>query len=199
MNEKVTKITKEEFMARGLEVTGDWYEFYLKDLAQYGQDLKRKGGIYHFHHEIEGSLYVGISSDLWKRLNSHSKLHQTGNLALQDMIRQLDEIILTVYMEPNLAWREIFENYLISANDPVCNVNKRNIELEGDLYNDRSGQSKADEFEQDQISEETIRRLTMYHMYVNRNIPLQEIAEEFGESPLRVKFLISQCSPYEDE
>lgn len=172
----MTELTKAQIMERGIELP-DQYTFYVEDFEMYSEDLKGLGGVYEFRQADEGSLYVGMSEDLWTRLGNHIRLYEGGNGLLQRRLQELTDVWVVIYPEENMAWRELYESYLIIKENPQCNLKKVNIDTKTKKKPKRK--TKA-ELEQEEWEEEQLRREEMTRLFRDEGVSLSEIAEEFG-------------------
>ena len=175
MTELTKELTKEQIMERGIELP-DPYTFYAEELEAYREDLRSIGGVYQFRHADEDSLYVGISDDIWTRLCNHVRMYGGGNGLLQRKLQELEDVWIVVYPEPNLAWRELYESYLIIKENPSCNIKKVSVETKSKAPLKRL--TKAEKLYQEAY-EETLRREEMTRLFKEERVPLSEIAEEF--------------------
>lgn len=119
-----TEITQEELTGRGLQLPEESLTFPVEQYAQHRAELKGKGGVYAFYHEVKGYLYVGVSADLGERLRNHVNGNKQSNNGLYQQLQQLSGVTVTVYREPDSGIRELYENYLILRYNPVCNKAK---------------------------------------------------------------------------
>lgn len=91
-----------------------------KDLLSGNGAFNRSGGVYVFFNEYEEPLYVGISDNVNRRI----KAHLTGR-GSKDLKRyNVNKLKVAVFYEKNVAYREIYESYLIETLQPRFNVAK---------------------------------------------------------------------------
>ena len=76
-----------------------------------------------------------------------------------------------------MAWRELYESYLIIKENPQCNLKKVNIDTKAKKKPKRK--TKA-ELEHEEWEEEQLRREEMTRLFRDEGVSLSEIAEEFG-------------------
>lgn len=90
------------------------------DLLKGNGAFNRVGGVYVFYNEYEEPLYVGISDNVNRRV----KAHLTGR-GSKDLKRyNVGKLKVAVFYESNVAYREIYESYLIETLQPRFNVAK---------------------------------------------------------------------------
>lgn len=169
------QLTKEQIMTIGIQLP-EPYTFYVEDFEAYSEDIKGLGGIYEFRQADEGSLYVGMSEDLWTRLANHIRLYEGGNGMLQRKLQELTDVWIVLYPEEDVAWRELYESYLIIKENPQCNLKKVSMKTKAKKPKRKT---KA-ELEQEEWEEEQLRRQEMTRLFKDEGVPLSEIAEEFG-------------------
>jgi len=120
----VNQITLDEIYERGIELPREMFTFPVCEFIRYEDGLGNLGGIYCFHNDTEGWLYVGISAFLKRRLKDHIQ-GQGGNQRLYEKIKEPNNNILTIYREQNESLREFYENYLILKHNPKYNTAKK--------------------------------------------------------------------------
>lgn len=119
-----TGVTAEELFSRAMLIVPE------PDKVVTGTDLQgiqHRGGVYVFFNEFGECLYVGISTDLSKRVPAH--LHEgRGNKDLTKYINEGNRVTVELRYEDNASYRELYESYLIIQLVPRFNVAKTEYE-----------------------------------------------------------------------
>lgn len=185
-----SKLTLDEFYRRGLELPSDMLGFYVDEMEYSKEDLQGYGGVYMFLHGSR-CLYVGISADVWTRIKKHLSGYSSNN-RLQDALAELDDIIIRVWFEENLANREIYETYLIATESPECNTHKL------DVNTTKPVKLTKKEIEEQRLIDERVKIFDLAQKYIKGERDLAEVAEELDVTELRAKYLISPWVGYDD-
>ena len=125
------EITIDEILERGIKLPEDRLSFPVEEFDNYWVDLDNVAGVYVFSHGVRGCLYVGISASIRERITSHIKGQETGNSQLYAEMTSLNNVSVAVYKENNLSKRELYENYIILKENPICNKAKLSVLREG--------------------------------------------------------------------
>lgn len=84
--------------------------------------LRGVGGVYIFYNRYGEALYIGISRNVRKRIADH--MQGNGNADLFRYLQNNTAVTVSVFYEPNIAYREVYEGYLIHLLEPRYNVAK---------------------------------------------------------------------------
>ena len=127
----MSEITIDEILERGIKLPEDRLSFPVDEFEKYEDCLRGIGGVYTFTSESHGWLYVGISVRVVDRIRAHVKNYGCGNTKLQRVMKDLSDVKINVYREPDLSVREFYENYLILRYNPKYNISKKSKHYEG--------------------------------------------------------------------
>lgn len=94
----------------------------LQELKQ-GERFADVGGVYTFYSEYDEPLYVGISSNVCKRVPEHLGSAK-GNIDLVNYVGSGKGGYVTVFYEEDKAYQELYESYLIRTLNPRFNISK---------------------------------------------------------------------------
>lgn len=103
-----------------INIPKDDFDLY----ADHYRGLKHKGGVYRIYSKENKLLYVGMTSDLYKRIYQHLHVHDP----LVNPLVFVNHHFYRVkgFYEDNSELRKIYESYLINTLQPPCN--RRNID-----------------------------------------------------------------------
>jgi len=173
----MTEITKQELTTRGLEVTAD-HTFWIEELEDYKEYLKGISGVFRFGHMKEGSYLIGSADDLWHALCMNIRMYNNGNRRMQNIIRETEDVYVAVYLEPNVALRGVYENYLHVLFNP--SLKNKNVLIELPVK------------EVKESSEIIVTSEDLYYQYKECGVSVEDLASQYGEYVARIQYLLGK-------
>ena len=173
----MTEITKQELITRGLEVTAD-HTFWVEELEDYKEYLKGISGVFRFGHMDEGSYLIGSADDLWLSLCTNIRMYSVGNRRMQNIIRETADVYVAVYLEPNVAIRGVYENYLHVLFNPM--LKSKNVLIEPPVKKVKVS------------SEIIVTSEDLYYQYKEIGVSVEDLAAQHGVYPARIRYLIAK-------
>ena len=174
---EMVEITKQELITRGLEVTAD-HTFWIEELEDYKEYLKGMSGVFRFGHMDEGSYLIGSADDLWLSLCTNIRMYSVGNRRMQNIIRETADVYVAVYLEPNVALRGVYENYLHVLFNP--SLKNKNILIEPPVKDVKES------------SELIVTSADLYYQYKECGVSVEELATQYGEYVARIQYLLGK-------
>jgi len=126
----------------------------------------------------EGSYLIGSADDLWLSLCTNIRMYSVGNRRMQNIIRETADVYVAVYLEPNVALRGVYENYLHVLFNP--SLKNKNILIEPHVK------------EVKESSELIVTSADLYYQYKECGVSVEELASQYGEYVARIQYLLGK-------
>ena len=97
---------------------------------------------------------------------------------MQNIIRETEDVYVAVYLEPNVALRGVYENYLHVLFNP--SLKNKNVLIEPPVK------------EVKESSELIVTSADLYYQYKECGVSVEELAAQYGEYVARIQYLLGK-------